>query len=581
MVYYQREHIKDEIKARSNIVDIISNVVDLKRAGANYKGLCPFHNEKTPSFMVSEDKQIFTCFGCGQTGDVIKFVEEYYHLTFVEALQKLADIYGIEMTEDSIDNRKREQYFEINRQAAIFFFKALRKNDNQGMRYIKSRNISDDTLYNFGVGYADNEWSSLYDFLKSKGFEEQMMLDLGLVSKSAKGKYYDKFRNRVIFPIKNPAGKVIAFGGRALEKEQMPKYLNSPETPIFQKKNNLYAIDIAKSEITSNNRAILVEGYMDVISLYQAGVKNVVASLGTALTENQVKLIKRFSKNVVLSYDNDQAGINAALRGSEILYKEALKAKILTVTDGKDPDEFIKLRGKAAYDKLVESAKDYPVFAIDNIADKYDLSDVSNKVAFLEDVSTFLSVLRPLERDIYIERVATEYGISASALKMEMGFDEKVRSRRVNLRNTDATATTDNITLVEKLLIKIFLTDSSYVGKINEFEKIFTSVKGQDIYNSIKKNYVNGEEVNVAELINNLDRDSSELVNEIVEKTIIEGRLEDIYADCINDYLKRRQKEELEMISYRLSIAEEEGLTEEVRKLTKEMESILSSERRV
>ncbi|MDD6919702.1 MAG: DNA primase [Eubacteriales bacterium] len=581
MVYYQREHIKDEIKARSNIVDIISNVVDLKRAGANYKGLCPFHNEKTPSFMVSEDKQIFTCFGCGQTGDVIKFVEEYYHLTFVEALQKLADIYGIEMTEDSIDNRKREQYFEINRQAAIFFFKALRKNDNQGMRYIKSRNISDDTLYNFGVGYADNEWSSLYDFLKSKGFEEQMMLDLGLVSKSAKGKYYDKFRNRVIFPIKNPAGKVIAFGGRALEKEQMPKYLNSPETPIFQKKNNLYAIDIAKSEITSNNRAILVEGYMDVISLYQAGVKNVVASLGTALTENQVKLIKRFSKNVVLSYDNDQAGINAALRGSEILYKEALKAKILTVTDGKDPDEFIKLRGKAAYDKLVESAKDYPVFAIDNIADKYDLSDVSNKVAFLEDVSTFLSVLRPLERDIYIERVATEYGVSASALKMEMGFDEKVRSRRVDLRNTDATATTDNITLVEKLLIKIFLTDSSYVGKINEFEKIFTSVKGQDIYNSIKKNYVNGEEVNVAELINNLDRDSSELVNEIVEKTIIEGRLEDIYADCINDYLKKRQKEELEMISYRLSIAEEEGLTEEVRKLTKEMESILSSERRV
>ena len=382
-----RNQIIDEIKSRCNIVDVIGSVVTLKKTGANYQGLCPFHNEKTPSFVVSETKQMFTCFGCHASGDVIEFVKKYYNLSFMEALEKLANQCGIKIEDSFNRGEKKDIYFEVNREAARFFFKALRANDNAGMRYVINRGLTKETLHDFGIGYADESWNSLYNYLKAKGYKEEVMLKLGLISES-KGRYYDRFRNRVIFPIQNTAGKVIAFGGRAIG-DDMPKYLNSPETPVFSKKNNLYGLNITKNFVNESDCAILVEGYMDVISLFQGGVKNVSASLGTALTENQSKLLKRYTKNIVLSYDADSAGINAAIRGSEILHKEGCKVRILHISDGKDPDDFIKAKGKLAYYKLVDEAMAYGDFRIQNIRNKYDINTTEGRVDFLKEAAKF------------------------------------------------------------------------------------------------------------------------------------------------------------------------------------------------
>ncbi|MBQ1288792.1 MAG: DNA primase, partial [Erysipelotrichaceae bacterium] len=328
-------NIVDEIKSRCNIVDVIGRVVTLKKAGANYKGLCPFHNEKTPSFIVSETKQIFKCFGCGESGDVITFVEKYYNLDFKGAAEMLARDYGIDLTGAFANQGNKKELYNINREAARYFFKALRAKDNPGYRYMAGRGITNDTLREFGIGYADDNWTSLTDYLTGKGFDPKTLYELGLVSRSDKGRYYDKFRNRVIFPIINTAGEIIGFGGRVIDKGE-PKYLNSSESKAFQKKNNLYGINLAKNYIAKDDCIVLVEGYMDVISLYQAGIKNVAASLGTALTPNQASLIKRYTKNVILSYDADNAGQLAADRGLDILYNEGLKAKVLKVPEGKD-----------------------------------------------------------------------------------------------------------------------------------------------------------------------------------------------------------------------------------------------------
>ena len=330
----------EELKNQIDIVDVIGRSVELKRAGANYKGLCPFHNEKTPSFIVSPQKQIFTCFGgCGASGDVVTFVKRYYNLDFNEAVEKLADEYGIEIQKNSHKD-DREKYYEVNREAARLFYRNLTEKKNPGYTYMQRRGIQDSTIKKFGLGYAEDSWNNLYDDFKKKGTDEKILIELGLISKKG-DRCYDKFRNRVIFPIINTAGKVIGFGGRALDNEAMPKYLNSPENKVFQKKNNLYALNSTRQDIGKEGSAIIVEGYMDAISLYQNGVRNVAASLGTALTENQAKLINRYTKNVILSYDADAAGQKAALRGIEVLRGENCKVKAIREAESYDGPSLI------------------------------------------------------------------------------------------------------------------------------------------------------------------------------------------------------------------------------------------------
>ncbi len=565
-------NIVDEIKSRCNIVDVIGRVVPLKKSGSNYKGNCPFHNEKTPSFVVSEAKQIFTCFGCGATGDVIGFVKRYYNLEFRGAIEMLAKEYGISLEGAFSSSKDRDELYEINRQAARFFYKALRERANAGYTYMKNRGISDDTLNKFGIGYADEQWNSLHDFLKGKGFSEDKLMKLGLISKS-KDRYFDKFRSRVIFPILNTSGKVIGFGGRIVGDGE-PKYLNSQESDVFQKKNNLYGLNLTGKDVRNEDSIVLVEGYMDVVSLYQSGIRNVSASLGTALTENQAKLIKRYTRNVILSYDADQAGQNAALRGLDILYGENCRAKVLKVTDGKDPDEFVKKNGRKAFAELMDTAMPYGDFKLSMAKSKYDLSDEQQRIDFLRDAVTILKAMKPVEADIYIKKLASETGISEGAIRFEYSgnnIQEKTRQHRDESVSAEKSAGGE-IPLMEQDLIKLMLLDLQYTALPEDISgHAFTSIAGKEIYSAITEMVRTGGALHADRLKEAFSQEMLEAFETIDEKLIPEGKEKIVFDDCIAQIRRDTLKQQEAQIIMQLSMADEEENHEEIVRLTQQL----------
>lgn len=568
-------NIADEIKSRCNIVDVIGRVVPLKKSGSNYKGVCPFHNEKTPSFVVSETKQIFTCFGCGATGDVLAFVKRYYNLDFRGAVEMLAREYGISLEGAFRGNKDKEELYEINRQAARFFYRALRERSNPGFTYMKSRGISEEILNKFGIGYADDSWDSLYDHLVSKGFKESKLMELGLISKS-KERYFDKFRGRVIFPIMNTSGKVIGFGGRIIGDGE-PKYLNSQESSVFQKKYNLYGLNLSGKDVRNEDSIILVEGYMDVVSLYQHGVRNVSASLGTALTENQARLIKRYTKNVILSYDADQAGQNAALRGLDILYAEGCRARVLKVNDGKDPDEFIKKNGKPAFMELVKSALPYGDFKLSMAKSKYDISDEQQRIEFLKDAVDILKGMNPIEADIYIKKLAEKTGISEGAIRFEYSGNN---SQEKNARKHEAPGMNEEheeteIPLLEQDLLKLMLLETRFAKLPDDMdESIFTSSAGKTIYRRLLELDDNTDYVDIGRIEDGLDEKTMEQFEIIKEKIIPRGREDIIFSECIGRIRKRELKKREAKIIMQLSMADEEENRNDIIKLTEQLMEI-------
>ena len=568
-------NIVDEIKSRCNIVDVIGRVVPLKKSGSNFKGVCPFHNEKTPSFVVSETKQIFTCFGCGATGDVIAFVKRYYNLEFRGAVEMLAREYGISLDGAFRSNRNKDELYEINRQAARFFYKAMREKSNKGYTYMKNRGISEETMNKFGIGYADDGWTSLYDFLGAAGVAEKKMLELGLISKS-KDRCFDKFRDRVIFPIINTAGKVIGFGGRIIGDGE-PKYLNSQESGIFQKKNNLYGLNLARKDVSREDSIVLVEGYMDVVSLYQAGVRNVSASLGTALTENQARLIKRYTRNVVLSYDSDQAGQNAAMRGIDILYREGLRARVLRVFDGKDPDEFIRKNGRGAFYDLMDNALPYGDFKLEFAKAGYDLDDEQQKLDFLRDAVGILQSMKPVEADFYIKKLSADTGISEGAIRFEYSGNnsqEKKMSAGIET-STDLKDYEEQMPLVEQDMIKLMLLDEKFVHLPDDIsDKAFRSTAGINIHRNLLAADDGQWPFDINRLKDLLDEDAVQALDMINSKIIPQGREDSIYNDCIDRIrLNELKKQENEIIT-RLSMADEDENGEEIVKLTKQLMDI-------
>lgn len=565
-------NIVDEIKSRCNIVDVIGRVVSLKKAGSNYKGICPFHNEKTPSFVVSETKQIYTCFGCGATGDLLNFVERYYGLDFKGAVEMLAKEYGISLDGAFKSRQDKDEYYEINRQAAMFFFKTMRKSSNPGYTYMKNRGISEEILNKFGIGYADSDWTSLYDHLKAKGITEDKLMEVGLISKS-KDRYFDKFRNRVMFPIMNTAGKVIGFGGRIIGDGE-PKYLNSQESNVFQKKNNLYGMNLARQEVTKEDMVILVEGYMDVISLYQSGVRNVSASLGTALTENQARLIKRYTKNVILSYDADSAGQNAAFRGLDILYKEGCRAKVLKVTDGKDPDEFIKNNGKQAFMELVANAEAYGDFKLNTVKSRYDMNDQQQRIDFLRDAVDVLKGMSPVEADIYIRKLASETGISEGAIRFEYSGNnsQEKKDAAYEVREHSEEIFSEKVSLIEQDLIKLMLIDTKYTELPEDIASmVFRSEAGRNIYDAVMKLSSDSRYLDINRVKDMLDENSEKWLEIIDEKIIPKGREDMIFRDCVGGIRKKILKREESEIIVKLSMADEEENGEEIIRLTKQL----------
>ncbi len=560
----------DELKENINIVDEIAKVVPLKRAGSNYKGCCPFHNEKTPSFVVSEQKQIFTCFGCGETGNVIKFTQRYYNLDFLEAVEKLAREHGITLKHSGTEDKDRERYYEINKEAARFFYRSFTESKNPGYTYMKKREIEDVTLKKFGIGYADDRWDSLYSFFKEKGVEEKILLELGLISEK-NGQFYDKFRNRVIFPIINTAGRVIGFGGRAIGDAQ-PKYLNSPENKVFQKKNNLYALNICKQDIAKQNSAIMVEGYMDVISLYQAGVHNAIASLGTALTDNQARLIKRYTRNVILSYDADQAGRKAALRGIDVLGGQDCRVKVLHVTDGKDPDEFIKQHGREAFLELTEKALPMIEYKLDALKQNLNLTTEEGKIAFMKKAAEVLRTLSPIEADIYIKKLAKELKIAEGAIRMEILGNNSTGEKKIfRSHEPEKETEQEEISQLELTLIKTLLISPTFVEELLDKQEIMESRRARKVLNIMFELYGLNEDFDSAEIMDRLDPEESQKLTRELDKIIIAGNEDKVFAECIRKWKADKLLAKEKQLIDRLSLADEDSGVESIKELTEEL----------
>lgn len=418
MPFYSDDLI-EEVRSKNDIVDVISGYVRLQKKGNSYFGLCPFHNEKTPSFSVTPGKQMYYCFGCGAGGNVFTFLMEYENFTFSEAMQALAERAGVELPVQEYSPQmkreadRRQRLFEVNKEAGKYYYMLLRSEHGQhAMEYFKNRGLREDIIRRFGLGYSDKFSDDLYRYLRKKGYEDEFLKDTGLISYDERRGGHDKFWNRAMFPIMNVHNKIIGFGGRVMGDGE-PKYLNSPETKIFDKSRNLYGLNFAR--VTKKPQLLLCEGYMDVIALHQAGFDNAVASLGTALTSGHASLLKRYTKEVYLTYDSDGAGVKAALRAIPILKEVGITAKVVNMRPYKDPDEFIKALGAEAYQERIDQAENSFMFELRIMEQQYDMHDPESKTAFYNEVAQkLLGFSEELERNNYIEAVAAKY---------QMGFE--------------------------------------------------------------------------------------------------------------------------------------------------------------
>lgn len=423
---YYPEELVEEIRVQNDVVSVISEYIQLNKKGSSHFGLCPFHNEKTPSFSVSADKQIYHCFGCGAGGNVYTFVMELENYSFLEAVKHLADRAKIDLPEPELSEEAKEklQYkqklFEMNRESAKYFYHQLYSNrGGASLQYLSGRKIDKQTLKKFGVGYANITRQDLFTYLKNKQFDTKGIHEVGLIipEKSGKG-YFDRFWNRVMFPIFDVHNKVIGFGGRVLGDGE-PKYLNSPESIIYNKRRHLYGLNLART--SKKGYALVVEGYMDVISLHQAGFDNAIAPLGTAFTPEQAMLLRRYFTDVVIAFDSDEAGKKAALRTIPILERNGLNVKVIQVPEFKDPDEFIKNKGAEAFEKLIAGSHVGILFEIDVMSRSYNLDQADEKIKFLESVARRLVELESaVAKDVYVEDVSKRFKVAASTLKEQM-----------------------------------------------------------------------------------------------------------------------------------------------------------------
>lgn len=533
-----------EIKSRANIVDIIGEYTNLTRSGSSFKGLCPFHNEKTPSFTVDEKKQLFHCFGCGVGGDVVSFIMQKEGLSYAESLKYLAEKTGVNLsyTDDFSNNEKNKILYDINKDIMMFYYKNLLTNKD-AINYLKKRSLSSAIVNTFMLGFAKNSWDDLLRYVEYKGYDKDDVEKLGLIKKSPKGKYYDKYRNRIIFPIINHYGNVIGFGGRSIDNT-MPKYLNSPESEIFKKRYNLYGMNIFKKQ--KNKDIILVEGYMDVIALNNHGIAYAVASLGTALTNEQAKLIKRYADNVFICYDQDEAGIKAANKAVDIFLAENVIAKVIKLDKSLDPDDFIKKFGKDKFLERKDMAYDAYNYKYNNILDIYSNAKDNEKYEKLDLFVEFLaSIDKDLTREIFINNVSTLFSIDKNTLNQAINKYSKNTSYKKNsLNNYEKNKEAKIIVSSEKrafnvneleILRLIFNQKSDYFKNKDFFDKYLINEK---IIN-VKKFIIDKD----LEKFDQNDEDYTYILNYIRDDT--NPIMTEELMDKIKLYEKRRKLREL------------------------------------
>ncbi|MCR5196896.1 MAG: DNA primase [Pseudobutyrivibrio sp.] len=480
MAYYSDEII-EEVRSRTDIVEVISQYVNLQKKGTQYFGLCPFHNEKTGSFSVSPQKQMYYCFGCGAGGNVFSFLMAYENMTFKEAVEELAPKCGVTLPQREMTYQekqradKRSRLFEINKEAAGYYYKMLRSDaGKQAMDYFNKRGLTPDTMHKFGLGCTSKYSDSLYKYLREKGYEDEILKDCGLITIDEKRGGHDKFWNRAMFPIFDANGKVVAFGGRVMGDGE-PKYLNSPETEIFNKSKTLFGLYFARK--TRREQFILCEGYMDVISLHQAGFDNAVASLGTALTEGHAGMLKRYVKDVYLSYDSDGAGQKAALRAIPILKNAGISCRVINMSPYKDPDEFIKALGAEEYEKRIAQAENSFMYQVRMLQNNYDMTDPEKKSDFQKEAARMIVTEFPtqLERENYTESVAARFNIPRDALAkyiLELGQSGITAKKDNSNRQYEAKPgkpKDDGMKMSQRLLLTWLVEEATLYSKIKEF----------------------------------------------------------------------------------------------------------------
>ena len=575
MVRYSEELI-EEIKNSNDIVDVISQYVNLKRSGRNFFGLCPFHKEKSPSFSVSPDKQIFHCFGCGAGGNVIHFISKIENADFKEAIGILANRAGIELPtlnnyEDNKTALLKSKVYEINQIAAEFYHQNLYKPTSKiGQEYIKKRKLDNRTLKSFLIGYSGN-FDELYRILKQKGFTEEEILASSLVNKTDDGKYIDRFRKRVMFPIQDTRNKVIAFGGRVTD-DSKPKYINSSENIVYSKGRHLFGLNVAKRGELKN--IIIVEGYMDAISWYQRGIRNVLASLGKALTEAQGRLLRRYSERVTIGYDSDGAGQSATLRGLEILQNIGCDVRILQISGAKDPDEYVIKYGPERFLKCVEQAISLVEFKVKMLKQSLNLDNINDKIKFLNQVAKILSnVTNSIERELYVEKIANEYNVSKEAIYGEVNkliyakntgektLEKPIVKKEIKKEKQEIdSSTTKTVNLIIYLLInypqesykKIKSVISEDDMKLEENQKIL-----KKMYEEIEKGNINIDILNYFEEQNIIDHISG-IMSYDFEISDLNKCIEDVVNTYEKDKLINRRQEILDIIKNGQGFSEEE-----------------------
>lgn len=555
------DKIKEEIKSKCDIVDIISEYVSLKQRGKNYVGLCPFHDDTKPSLYVSRDLQIFKCFACDSAGDVFAFLMKYQKITYPEALKALAEKCGVKLpsTYDTKETKINEELKNLNKFAVQYYQKMLFDNSlgNQALTYLKKRGIDDNIITSFKLGYSLPNWDSFLDAGKKAGFSEKILLMGGFILEGKKqGNYYDRFRGRIMFPIFDIKGEPIAFGGRILEaSESDAKYINSPETPLYTKSKNLYNLNMAQRAIQKEGFVLLVEGYMDAISCFRAGFTNVVASLGTSLTDDHVKLIKRYTDEVIIAYDSDRAGVEASARGINLLIKADVRVKMLTIPSEKDPDDFIRENGADAFKKLISSAVDLVEYKIDRINKEIGVDTAEGKKKAFDDlVSTLASMGNPVQRSEYVKRSAEKLNIEEDYIWQQlskMGAGKNIlRSTQPAIKPSSKQTARERI---ERLLIECLIQCPKLISKTKHLKK-------EDFINSchielieLLWNIDEGKEnIELGDLINSCSsKETRDLVSDIIAKKMslrknLLSNVEEIEAElngCIKKIENFRKRE--------------------------------------
>ncbi len=577
------DEIIDEVRQTNDIVDIISQYVHLKRSGRNFFGLCPFHNEKSPSFSVSPDKQIFHCFGCGVGGNVFTFLTKIEGINFVEAIQTLAERSNIQLptlenNRDTIKEQLKAKVYKVNEFAANYYHQNLYQPGSKiAQEYIKKRKLTNETLQSFQIGFS-GKFDELYQELKKQKFEEAEILESGLVNKNERGQYIDRYRNRLMFPICDARGRVIAFGGRVLD-DSKPKYINSPENIVYSKGRNLFGLNVAKKG--DIKQILIVEGYMDVISLHQRGITNVVAPLGTALTQQQGWLLRKSAEKIILSFDSDEAGLMAKMRALDILQDMGCDIRILQMEGAKDPDEYIIKYGNARFHNLIEKALSVIEFKVKVLKQNLNIEVVNDKIKFLNEIAKLIAkVDNTMEREVYIEKIAKEYDISKEAIYAEVNKlmyagkkSEKILDKAkpvINHKKIEEKQISQVIKKRENTVISILLTGDSNIFQIvkqNIQIGDFKDSINQKIIQKLYEEFEKGNS-NINSIIDMLEEEEQSHITEIMaddyEIKDVEKAIDDIMQGYEKDKLNARKFEILELLEKELEGEEKKQLEKEL-----------------